>query len=141
MSSRGKARGDQQRDQDLMPPAAVMEYLHLQEKYNSERRDADFWRMKYEALRRCVPEDAKMIADDRTADLQSEIEYLVERDAPIVTAARRLEAWLSANAGASSEFAVHLHVDNVGDADQLAALLTDLTAACKAYGKKTTATP
>lgn len=53
----------------------------------------------------------------------------------VINAALKLEEWLSANTGVTSDWPVHLHVDNDKDAESLTGLLTFLTTACNAYRK------
>ena len=76
------------------------------------------------------------IEKDRVKKLMTEnfrLECVRDFGSALISAALNIESWLSKNVGETTDWPVHLHVDNVGDADALAALLTDLTQAAKEY--------
>jgi hypothetical protein len=51
----------------------------------------------------------------------------------LAQAAMRLEQYLRENVGDTADWPIHLHADNVADADQLAAHLSDFSRACRDY--------
>lgn len=51
----------------------------------------------------------------------------------LAQAALRLDQYLRENVGETADWPIHLHADNVADADQLAAHLSDFSRACRDY--------
>ena len=68
-------------------------------------------------------------------------ERAAEAVSALLDAALDLEAWLSEKVGDTADWPVHLHVDNRGDAIELAALLAALTAAAQGYRRKNEKAP
>lgn len=51
----------------------------------------------------------------------------------LINAAINLESWLSKNVGDTEDYPVHIHCDNMADADAVSCLLTELSQACKEF--------
>ena len=57
----------------------------------------------------------------------------------VVEAALNFESWVHGNVGTTSDFPAHILCDNIGAADGLACLLSELTRACSRFRELSTA--
>jgi len=51
----------------------------------------------------------------------------------VIQAALNFESWVHGNVGTTADFPAHIVCDNIGAADGLACLLTELTRACNRF--------
>ncbi len=64
---------------------------------------------------------------------QRETDGIEEATAKLVQAALNFESWVHGNVGLTADFPAHIVCDNVGAADGLACLLTELSRACNRF--------
>lgn len=58
---------------------------------------------------------------------------LDEAGGKVIQAALNFESWVHGNVGMTSDFPAHIVCDNIGAADGLACLLSELTRSCNRY--------